>query len=267
MTFTVYIVTHVSGKPYIGWTSQPVEKRWKEHRYIAKHKPRDYFHNALRKHGEHEFVWEVVQCFDSEDEAKQAEIFWIAELSANVNRGGFGYNETDGGEGIMGYRHTEESRRKIGEASRKMGDAHPMKLEENRRKASERVKALGDAHNMRQPEARKRQAERMREIGANPLLREDVRAATSERMKALGDHHPARNPEHHRKMVEGSKSLESLAKRSTANQGNKNPCAKLTWDDVEFIRSSDMTVGELAKKFSVGSSAISNIRLYRRWIP
>lgn len=243
MIYTLYIVTHLlSGKSYLGWTSRNVRIRWDEHKQDAK-RPCCYFHNALRKHGADAFAWEVVQCFDSEDEAKQAEIFWIAELNTNINRGGFGYNETDGGEGNNGYYN-----------------------EENRRKASDRVKALGDAHNMRQPEARKRQAERMRETELNPLLRNDVRAAISARMKALGDAHPARNPEHHQKMVEGSKSPESLAKRSAANLGDKNPQAKLTWDDVEFIRTSEMTVGQLAKKFGVSSPTISNIRLYKRWI-
>ncbi len=266
MICTLYIVTHQSGKSYIGWTSKLVEERWKEHRYTAKHNPRTYFHKALCKHSEIAFSWEIVQYFDTPEEAKQAEIFWIAELATNVRRGGFGYNETDGGEGITGYSHSEEARRKIGDATRHMGENHPMKSDDNRRKASERVKSLGDVHNMRQLEARVRQATRMRNKEVNPLLREDVRKATSARMKALGDLHPARNPEHHLKMVEGSKSADSLRKRSIANRGDKNPNAKLTLEDVEFIRASSLKDGELARRFGVSSSTISNIRRYKTWI-
>jgi hypothetical protein len=61
-------------------------------------------------------------------------------------------------------------------------------------------------------------------------------------------------------MVECSKSNESIAKRSIANQGEKNPNAKLIWENIEFIRSSDMKIIELAKKFNIARSTISNIR-------
>jgi len=243
---TLYVVIHLlTGKSYIGWTSRDVVVRWNEHKQDAFRVCRSrsyYFHNALRKHGSDAFSWEVVQHFDTEDEAKQAEIFWIAELNTNVNRGGFGYNETDGGEGNNGYYN-----------------------EENRKKASDRVKALGDAHNMRWPEARKRQADRMRNSDINPLLREDVRAKTSERMKAMGDAHYVHRAWHRQKLTETSRTPEALAKRSDANKGEKNPGAKLTWTDVEFIRASSKLHRELAEKFDVSMATISLIKRFKIW--
>jgi group I intron endonuclease len=155
MTCTIYMITHIaSNKSYIGWTSRDVSIRWKEHKQYSFNFQHNtcYLHNALRKYGIDAFNWEIIQFLDSEDEAKQAEIFWISELNTNVNRGGFGYNETDGGEGNLGYYN-----------------------QENRKKQSDRVKALGEMHNMRQPAARARQSERMKSLTCNPLHHPDIK--------------------------------------------------------------------------------------------
>jgi hypothetical protein len=54
----------------------------------------------------------------TESEAKQKEIELIAKYKSNEKE--FGYNLTKGGDGVKGYVHTEETKKKIGDASKMM---------------------------------------------------------------------------------------------------------------------------------------------------
>lgn len=101
---TLYSVTHIqSGLVYIGWASKKVENRWAVHKSDAKHNNDNiYFHRALQKHGPDNFEWINMQYFDTDTEAKQSEIYWIAYLK---NAGVSLYNRTDGGDGATGYKH------------------------------------------------------------------------------------------------------------------------------------------------------------------
>lgn len=54
-------------------------------------------------------------------DAKRIEIELIAELRTRDQA--YGYNMTQGGEGVCGYHHTEETRRKLSEFRR--GEKHP----------------------------------------------------------------------------------------------------------------------------------------------
>lgn len=47
--------------------------------------------------------------------------------------------------------------------------------------------------------------------------------------------------------------------------GERHYLAKLTWDDVRFIRSSEMTGVELARKFGVSTAGVSQIRSHKVW--
>jgi group I intron endonuclease len=137
-------VTHKdSGKLYIGWTNDFV-KRQRQHLKKARLGSSCYFHRALAKHGFKAFKWEIIQYFDTPEEAKQAEIFWISYLNTNHCRNGYGYNSTDGGDGALGARHTAEHRLHLSQHSiakrpevrakmkatrLAMGENHPSKRE------------------------------------------------------------------------------------------------------------------------------------------
>lgn len=47
--------------------------------------------------------------------------------------------------------------------------------------------------------------------------------------------------------------------------GERHYLAKLTWDDVRFIRSSEMTGVELARKFGISTAGVSQIRHHKAW--
>lgn len=49
-------------------------------------------------------------------------------------------------------------------------------------------------------------------------------------------------------------------------RGEKHPGSKLTWDDVEFIRSNpDKTITELANMLGVSRSTVSSVRCFETW--
>jgi len=245
--YSVYIVTlRENGQPYVGWTSQPVEKRWLQHKQAALRKSSDYFYRALTKYGFDAFDWEIVQHFDTANEAKQAEIFWIAELNTNTCRDGFGYNETDGGEGITGYFRQESDIIKLCKAQQtraKFAD-HPLKrktvIEANRIRTIAYNKELGDAHPFRRIEIRTAHSERMRG-DANPMKLESNRVMQSQRMKKL------------------------RSRIDTSFKGESNGRAKLSWHDVIEIRASTLLQRELAITYNVSQVTISLIKREKIW--
>lgn len=121
-TWCVYMhVNKVNSKKYIGITSNKPEYRWGENgkRYIKKnHK---VFAAAIKKYTWDGFEHIIISDNLTELEAKNMEIELIALYKTNCCRydnPAYGYNMTDGGEGTSGYRHTEEEKNKISQASK-----------------------------------------------------------------------------------------------------------------------------------------------------
>ena len=102
----LYRLTSPKGKSYIGVTSLPVERRWREHELAAGKKSNFAVHNAINKYGWENFKKEVLVVSDF-DYIKNLEIKCISAFNTKYPNG---YNLTDGGEGVIGYTHTEESK-------------------------------------------------------------------------------------------------------------------------------------------------------------
>lgn len=100
----------VNGHCYIGFTGRGLKQREMQHRQIANGKGTKYvLHNAIRKHGQSNFVFEVLGDFGEDEElAKVFEREAIAKWRPE-------YNLSYGGEG--GTLH-ESTRKKIGDANR-----------------------------------------------------------------------------------------------------------------------------------------------------
>ena len=71
-------------------------------------------HQAYKKYGLECFKKEIIDYYSSEEELNQGEIYWIARF--NSTDPNVGYNLTYSGEGVLGMRHSCETRRKISEA-------------------------------------------------------------------------------------------------------------------------------------------------------
>lgn len=94
MTWSIYKHTSPSGKSYIGYTKQKPSQRWKGGNGYDKDTK---FGKAIAKYGWDNFSHEIIETnIQSLEEAKQAEILWIAYYDSFHS----GYNSTPGGDGI-----------------------------------------------------------------------------------------------------------------------------------------------------------------------
>ena len=173
----IYKIT-INNKLYVGYAKN-FEKRKSSHykALTGKKHINPYLQNAFIKYNE--FNFDIIEeC--AEDGFEEKEIFWIKELDTFE---GEGYNLTAGGEGFLGGVHTEETRRKIGEAAkgnqnclgikrsaetrRKISEGNKGKTfsAEHRRKISEAAK--GNQNSLgakRSAETRRKMSERKREL-------------------------------------------------------------------------------------------------------
>lgn len=116
------------GKIYIGKTTQEFTKRQIRHKSDAlQNRYKMYFHNAIREHGFENFEWSIIDTAENEKDLNDKEIYWIAEYKKTHTL----YNMTDGGEGMCGWKPSEETRKKMADNNRKR-----IITEETRRKIS-----------------------------------------------------------------------------------------------------------------------------------
>lgn len=102
----VYKHTSPSGKVYIGITCRKITKRWGRG---TGYKTQILFYRAILKYGWKNFVHEIISENISEEEAKSLEIKLIKYYkSLNIS-----YNITNGGEGIQGFKFSDDSKFKM----------------------------------------------------------------------------------------------------------------------------------------------------------
>jgi group I intron endonuclease len=96
MPASVYLITNLlNEKLYVGKAIKPVN-RWSVHCYQAKKAhPRCLISRAIKKYGSENFKFEVLEVFDTEDEAFWWESWWIQYLGTRI----YGYNLNYGGVG------------------------------------------------------------------------------------------------------------------------------------------------------------------------
>lgn len=109
----IYKATNlINGKNYIG-KAVDFNNRVSHHLMLARKNSGYAFHNAIRKYGEDNFSWSIIDQAYSEDELNDKEVFWI-DYHKSFRDYGIGYNLTAGGDGGA---LSEETKRKIGEAN------------------------------------------------------------------------------------------------------------------------------------------------------
>ena len=95
-----YVITNtVNDKKYVGITSCPLAKRWREHKSAANTGVDRPLYRAMRKYGIEAFIIEKIAEAENENELKQLEIDFIEALETYLPKGK-GYNLTTGGEGV-----------------------------------------------------------------------------------------------------------------------------------------------------------------------
>lgn len=99
----------VNGKCYVGKTNNISQRKSKHRRLAFTEKSQLPFYRAIRKYGEDNFEFTVLDTFCWEDIIFDLEKFYIKAYKANQRE--FGYNITEGGEGSSGTRHNENQKR------------------------------------------------------------------------------------------------------------------------------------------------------------
>lgn len=120
--YTVYEhVNKKNGKRYIGITSRDVSVRWKNgYGYSEATKIR----HAFDKYGWDNFEHNILYTNIDEKMAKKIEREYIKKYKTQDDESG--YNITSGGDGICGFVHSEETKKKISEqAKKRYGDKNP----------------------------------------------------------------------------------------------------------------------------------------------
>ncbi len=116
MLWCLYAITNqVNGKQYIGISSK-VARRWLEHKSGMGSK---LVYQAKKKYGIEALKFDIL-CEGCEEDIKSLEVALI-EKYGTLAPGG--YNLTEGGEGTVGWRHSESTRTKMSEDRRGEGNA------------------------------------------------------------------------------------------------------------------------------------------------
>jgi len=112
--YTVYKVTNTrNGKVYVGVTSKSIDQRWKSH-VLSSRKNRLALGQAIKKYGETNFNIEALETCESKHQALEQEKFWIEKLNSHISAN-LGYNMTRGGDGVFGYKHSENAKLSMSE--------------------------------------------------------------------------------------------------------------------------------------------------------
>lgn len=113
----VYCIKNkINGKEYVGLTTRSLEKRWKQHIQESKKEGSWEWNtplgNAIKKYGEDSFEVFVLEKCETQEDLKLKEKYFIEQRKSLAVFGG--YNLTKGGDGRLGCKHSEETKKKIG---------------------------------------------------------------------------------------------------------------------------------------------------------
>lgn len=115
---TVYRAITPSGKSYIGYTSRKLRYRIKEHFYEAKKGTSGAFYGAIRKYGESNIIFEIVNIYFNQKLALKMEMKFIKKYKSLATENGYNIEHKE--IGVSGRIYTKESRDDQSQRSKKM---------------------------------------------------------------------------------------------------------------------------------------------------
>jgi hypothetical protein len=118
-----------NGKKYYGLTID-LDKRKYRHKCHVKKGTKNKFYNAIRKYGWDSIEWLIIEEYKSKDKIElsfilnEREIYWIEKDKTYLSK--YGYNMTNGGDGVLGLKWNEDSKKKLSniQQGRKLSSSH-----------------------------------------------------------------------------------------------------------------------------------------------
>lgn len=120
----IYILTNkINGKKYVGKqehrNAYPTERKGRVYSHLGLHNSGcKSIYAAVKKYGRNSFSVEVIDYHGASPEALNAIEMWQIAKNGSYTKG---YNETKGGEGSIGWKHSEETKRKISDSHKGIG--------------------------------------------------------------------------------------------------------------------------------------------------
>jgi group I intron endonuclease len=130
-SMVIYCITNkINNKVYIGKTMSKPQYRWNRHiKDATSMKSHAYFHNALRKYGVDNFIFEIIDSALSKEDLNELEKYYISLADSRNSK--YGYNLHRGGElggckegYFKGKQLSPEHKKSISDAHKKL-TPHP----------------------------------------------------------------------------------------------------------------------------------------------
>lgn len=141
---SIYKITNnINQKIYIGYTTQSIAKRMRQHRNDdIKHDT--VLGRAISKYGWGNFSYEIVEESDDKNKLLDLEVYYISHYDSLIPNG---YNMTKGGEKLFGEHnpfygktHSEETRRTLSERGKTLvGDKNPFYGKKHREETKQKI--------------------------------------------------------------------------------------------------------------------------------
>jgi len=257
--FVVYKITNIdSGKAYIGITGD-YKSRMRNH--FNANKCCQYLHRSIKKHGKEKFTHEIICYCNSWNMLCKMEIEFIKLYNTKVTNG---YNLTDGGEGIDGYKMSKEARKKISIALKNPSEETRKKISKvhkNKMVSKETRKKLSIAHQNPSKRIRKKMSDvqkifsvdqilEIRKLLKNGLLQKDIAKKFNVHRTTISDIKTGR---HYSEMQTPRINLKNLPKGN--HKFSKNQIL-----EMRKMLSKGFSQKIIAKKFNTHQTTISSIK-------
>ena len=217
--YNIYLITNLNNnKKYVGLTKFSITERFYQHV-----KRGFLLTEAIKKYGENKFFIELIEEVDTAGRAYELEQYYIKEYNTKVP---YGYNLTDGGDGIFGWEVTEEYRQECSERvkqlhkEKKVGMYGKNHSDETKRKMSVASKGKSKPWLIGRklsPES----IEKLRQINLGRVLSDETRKKISENHHDVnGENNPMYGKKHSPETIEKLKEkAKNRPKRVWINNG------------------------------------------------